>query len=470
LQELRFGAWLPRPAAALDLRASGSVVVRAPGRPARTSATGNVSVTGTGVALSVLATLQPAQGSAVVQGRMDLAQVDVGQLKAVFPALRVRRATGVVAADVSWQAAAGGAGSGGLWPYARFPRAMAGVEGTIAVDEPLSLLSARLPDAITVPPTVIELRGDEVRVPGVEVHFGGDVHATVAGRVHDIDWSRPQDGALEGELTARADGRELGRWLGDGATSGGRARFTGQVTGPVRAPRVVGQASFDNLTVSWPRSPVGAVQVNGPLAIDGRDIAVGPLMVRLGNGGWLEIAGQQGAAGRLTLAPDGAMLPLHGVDLTVQGGGLGTTRPLAGLSVKDLALGLRLAEDGVNRLRLTGEVRLGHNVFDVAAQRKGAATNKPKPAPVKRPANRPPGVLDRINVDVRVTGPDDAVTVRVPYAPNVTVGLDCNVRGALASQRISGEVRGSGAYSRAALAAADRFSARNLRACDFGPR
>ena len=99
-----------------------------------------------------------------------------------------------------------------------------------------------------MPPTQIELGGDDVRVPGLEVHFGGDVHAKVAGRVHDIDWSHPQDGALEAELSASADGRELGRWLGDGATSGGTARFVGQLSGAVRAPRVMGQANFDDLT------------------------------------------------------------------------------------------------------------------------------------------------------------------------------------------------------------------------------
>ena len=147
-------------------------------------------------------------------------------------------------------------------------------------------------------------------------------------------------------------------------------------------------------------------------------------------------------------------------------------RPVSGLSVKDLALGLRLAEDRINRLRLTGEVRLGHSVFDLREQRKGATAEgakQPKPAPAKRPAKLPTA-LDRITVDVRVTGPDDAVTVRVPYAPDVTVGLNCTVRGALASPRLSGEVRGSGAYSRAALATADRFTERDLRGCDLGPR
>jgi hypothetical protein len=191
----------------------------------------------------------------------------------------------------------------------------------------------------------------------------------------------------------------------------------------------------------------------------------------VGNGGWLQIAGSQGA-GELTLDPGRAPLPIDDVDVTVQGGGLATSRPVSGLSVKDLALALRLADDMDNRLRLTGEVRLGHNVFDLGNRGKDEAaggTKKPKPASAKRSAKRP-SALDRITADVQVTGPDDAVTVRVPYAPDVTVGLHCRVQGTLASPHVGGEIRGSGAYSRAALGTADRFTDRDLRKCDLGPR
>jgi autotransporter translocation and assembly factor TamB len=377
----------------------------------------------------------------------------------------------VITADLSWQAAADVTGTGsGLWPYARYPGALAGVGGTIAVVDGLSVLSARLPAAMTVPPTKIEVGGDAVRVPRLQVHMG-DMHAMVAGRVHGIDWRYPQDGALEAELSGSVDGRGLGRWLGDGASSGGTARFAGRLSGSVGAPRVAGQANFDDLSVSWPRSPVGTVNVNGPIAIDGRKLTVGPLMVRTGNGGWLKIAGPRGA-GKLTVAPGRAPLPVDDVDVTVQGGGLGTTRPVSGLSVEDLALGLRLAEDMDNRLRLTGQVHLGPTVFDLREQRKGAkveGANKRKTAAAKRPAGRP-SALDRITVDVRLTGPDDAVEVRVPFVPDVTVGLDCRVQGTLASPHIAGHVRGSGAYSRAALTTADRFTDRDLRQCDLGPR
>ena len=123
LRDVRLGSWLPQPAAALRLRASGNVVVTAPGRAPRTTATGDVSISGTGVALKVAARLRPERGTASVQGRVDLGRVDVGLLKAKLPALRIRNVAGVITADVSWQAAADAAGNAdGLWPYARYPR------------------------------------------------------------------------------------------------------------------------------------------------------------------------------------------------------------------------------------------------------------------------------------------------------------------------------------------------------------
>ena len=65
LRDVRLGAWLPQPAAALGLRASGNVVVTAPGRAPRTTATGDVSISGSGVALKVL----PAYGPSAARHR-----------------------------------------------------------------------------------------------------------------------------------------------------------------------------------------------------------------------------------------------------------------------------------------------------------------------------------------------------------------------------------------------------------------
>ena len=237
---------------------------------------------------------------------------------------------------------------------------------------------------------------------------GGEV--IVAGRVHHIDWNRPADGLLEGTLLANAEGGGLTRWLGVDVAGSGAAHFEGELSGSVGAPRVGGQAQFDGLTVNWSKSPAGAVRVDGAVGIDGANVTVGPLMLRFANGGWLKIAGSQGR-GRLTLARGRGPLPVSNVDLTVQGGGLGTVRPVAGLSVKDLALNLRVAEVGEDRLRVAGDVRLGHNVFDLQKRGRGRGKEE-KQKEDKRRGRRPrdaPSALDRVSIDVRLTGPDDAV-------------------------------------------------------------
>jgi len=62
------------------------------------------------------------------------------------------------------------------------------------------------------------------------------------------------------------------------------------------------------------------------------------------------------------------------------------------------------------------------------------------------------------------------MTVDVPYVPDVTLGANCLIEGPLASPHLSGSVKGSGVYSRAALTVADWFTSRDLRTCDLGPQ
>ena len=69
----------------------------------------------------------------------------------------------------------------------------------------------------------------------------------------------------------------------------------------------------------------------------------------------------------------------------------------------------------------------------------------------------------------RVVGPKDAVTIGLPYAPDVSIQANCLVEGSLASPRPSGKLEGSGAFSRAAITVADWFTSRDLRKCDLGP-
>ena len=222
--------------------------------------------------------LAPERHEATIRARVDLAQVQTPLTELHL----LRRAAGVVAADVRWQTAA--------------PRWAPEVDGTIEVTERLSIWPARLPAAIGIPPTRIELRGDEIRAPRLTALTSG-AQATFVGEIHHLDWSRPSaTGTLEGTLSVLVDGRGLASsYLG--GTGSGAARAVARVSGSIASPHVKAEARLDALTVNWPRSPAGAVRADGPLRIDNRKILFGPLLLRFGAGGWLRIGGRAVQAG-----------------------------------------------------------------------------------------------------------------------------------------------------------------------------
>jgi hypothetical protein len=364
-------------------------------------------------------------------------------MRAAHPALHLRQAAGVITMDLSLDAASA----------TDRPR----IGGALAIVERVALWPVGWPAAIFVPPSRVELRGDDLRVPNLSVFTSG-AQAMLAGTLH-LDWAALAQSQLAASIRVRVDGRGLGPWLpGRPGGGSGSASFGGQLAGSIGQPRVQGQAWLQGLTLDWPDSPVGAVRLDGPVAIDGRTLAVGPLVARFGSGGWVQIGGLRGS-GRLVLGARSGPLPTSDVDLTVRGSGLTTMRPISGLSVRDMGLGVRLTQANQNLVRLVGQVNLGHDRFEPA--------KRPKSEPAK-PA-RHPAFVDHVWVNLRLVGPQDTLMVDVPWAPDVTVGARCLVVGPLASPRVWGEVTGDGLYSRAALTVADWFTPRDLHKCDLGP-
>jgi hypothetical protein len=270
-------------------------------------------------------------------------------------------------------------------------------------------------------------------------------------------------------IAAHVDGRTLTRVLLPNDGGAGAARIDAAVSGTIAAPQVRAQAQFQGLTVNWPRSPFGAVRLDGPLRLDGRKLAVGPLQASFHSGGRLQIGGGAAGKGTVVLAPHGASLPVRDVDLTITGSGITTAHPIGGLSLNGLGLGMRLTQPNAAALDAAGWVYLGRDFFQLNA---GGDKPKPKEAPGKPAARAPqtPNLADSTQLHLRIVGPKDAVTVGVPHAPDVTVDPNCLVEGPLTSPRISGTVKGDGVYSRVALTVADWFTSRNLRGCDLAPR
>jgi hypothetical protein len=386
--------------------------------------------------------------AADLHARFSLARTPV-----VLAALRLRRASGVVTADL------------GL----RMPeKAAAGpprLDGAIAIVDRVSLWARRWPEPIVMPPARIPIENNVARVADLAALTSG-ARADVAGTL-DLDWTAPARSALAGTVRARVDGRGLGPWLPGNGDGSGTASVDGEVAGSLGAPRVRARAAFQGLSLGWPDSPFEVVRLDGPITLDGRTLAVGPLVARFQSGGWLRIAGTGGrGSGRATLAARGAPLPVSDVDVTLQAAGLKTSRPIDGLTLGGTSFNLRLTELNQSTLRVVGDVQLGHNVFQFAKRGHPEPAQK-APGP---PAKHEPTLVDRVWLNLRVTGPEDSVTIGIPAIPSVTIGAHCVVEGPLRAPRIKGVLAGEGLYSRAALAVADWFSPRNLRACDIGPR
>lgn len=382
--------------------------------------------------------------------RLALARIPASLLS--LSPLHLRRAAGVLAAEARL-----GRGRGAL---ARR------IEGSLEIVERLTLWPVGLRAAVVVPPARIELRGDQLRVPGLIAQTSG-ARATLAGVV-DVDRDDLRASALALSLAGAVDGRKIGPWLpARGGGGSGSVAFDGQIAGSIAEPRLRGRAQFQNLEFGWPGLPVEAVTVRGPVTVNGRALSVGPLVARFQSGGWVEVAGPQGA-GRVVLGPRGARgasLPVSDVDLTLRGSGLTTTRPIGGFTVRGLALGVRVTETGQDTLRVDGQVYLGHGFFRPGGRPEGKAAGKGS-GPRR---GGEPGLADRVWLHLRLVGPDDAVRVAVP-GPDVTLGARCLVEGPLSAPRVTGKVEGKGIYSKAALALADWFTPRNLRACDLGPK
>jgi hypothetical protein len=397
------------------------------------------------------------QAGASLHARLALAQ-----LQRALPALRLRRASGVVAADLDWRGES-------AKPSAR-------VDARVSWAQPLSIWPARLPAPIEVRPAQIALHDDELSMTNVVARSAG-LQATLAGHMK-IDPDDKGASRLSATADVTADGRQLAAALGsrNRLAGGGSAALSATLSGSLRALQLHGQARFQALAIDWPGSPVGAIRLDGPLAIDGPiggagagpELVVGPLAARLASGGWIMVAGSHGP-GRIQLAPHRSPLPIAGIDLLVRGTGLTTRHPIGGVSLKNLAFALALTprDSRVQTLWLTGSVHLEQTVYQL-----GAGQGKKPSKPAAKPTTAPrPTVLDRIVAhNLQIIGPRGAVKASVPYAPDVTVGLHCTINGPIAKPEIAGQVRGSGLYSRVALTVADWFTSRNLRQCDFGPR
>jgi hypothetical protein len=435
------GLWLPPDAAAFGLRSSGSVELRL-SRHGRSLTTSAVTVTGDGVDLK--AWLHVAEGR--TEGRLK-GRLMLDRAADLLPRLRLRRASGQVALDLHW---VGNRGE-------RRPR----IDGDVGFG-PVSVWSAVLGAPVRIAPAQFRIDGNQVSTPRLSLSTSGAT-ATFAGTLV-LQWADPRGSTVWAEVSAAVDGAGLRPWLGDRATASGQAVFSGHLEGSLRAPSLVGQTRFRALTVRWPGSPVGAVRLDGIVENAGQALLFRPLVARFESGGWMVL----GAPDEPSVLAFTSLSPLRVGDLrlALRGGGLATLKPVGGLKVNDGSLDLRLRGSLARHLSLEGQVQLAHSSFDVSRKKKSGASGPPRPP--GRVALFMRAMRDRLWLDVGLRGVQ--TTVRVPYAPDVTLDFACDLTGSAGAPALRGAVNGDGAYSRLVLAVADAFIDRDLHRCRVLPR
>jgi hypothetical protein len=190
----------------------------------------------------------------------------------------------------------------------------------------------------------------------------------------------------------------------------------------------------------------------------GRTASTRGLTIALAPRGTVTIGSPQEPA-VIDLASLDPLLPGH-FDVRVRGRDVAALAPIAGLRVNDLDLDLRLAYDPAAPLRITGDIWI-----DAAAYTVGTPRQAMTAAPLRSSARVAKSLFPTISLDLGIHAPRGGLEVRVPYAPDLALTLDCRLRGPATAPRLSGRARGKGLYSRVALFFYDVFSGNHVRRC-----
>jgi hypothetical protein len=198
------------------------------------------------------------------------------------------------------------------------------------------------------------------------------------------------------------------------------------------------------------------VQLDGVLDANGRALSTRGLRVTT--------VGRSPAEGVLSLgAPEapasielgeGWPLRVARIDAPVLGRGLRVGDAKSPFEIGALDLRLRLTGDPERELVLSGDVGVARARLDPFSGGKKKAAGPPRPWFESLPPH--------LTLDLTVHGPANALVVDVPVLPDVDVGFRCHVAGNARGGRISGELRGEGAYSRLMLSI---FGPKGAREC-----
>jgi hypothetical protein len=427
-------AWLPKPLDQLISKVTGRTTISVePGLPPRAASTlhlsgpaGEVDFDGTRRGTSI---------RAAVRGHVELA----GLRPVWSPALT--NADGTIDVDLR----------GGI-DYTN-PR-LDDLAGTVQISRALRvqprnarlILQAEPGGRILVDGPRFSTEGLAVTTPGARAELRGEVRI-------DVDDPARSPVALQasGQLDAGALARRISIPLL--ASAAGDATFAVRARGEASAPSIDGQARFDGVELRPARAGWPTVRLDGSIEARGHTVSTRGLRVVTNPGGTLTIGGANGPASVeiLSLQPP----QLGRVEVPVTARGLRIGGPSSSLEIGALDLSVRLEGDD-HALTLRGDVGIARARFDPRGR-------KPAKAGPSRPwfESLPP----HLTLDLTLHGVGDAVSIKIPMLPDVSLAFACHVDATHQGARLSGRLHGDGLYSRMAVTVYDWFKSEDVRAC-----
>jgi hypothetical protein len=431
LTKLALAPWLPPALAGLDVSLSGlGQVTVAPDRPFATHA--ELEAAGPGGQLAIESRTSNDSAAVTARGRVELAG-----LRSLW-GRALADAQGTISVDVT------------STPEARLKGALAVARAVTVRPKswPVSLGVAE-GGRVEIDETHLHVPNLTLTAPGARLRLAGELNA---------DLVRPERTTIDLRADAHLDAAELARQahLPALASASGTITVDAHALGALDDPSGRAVARVDGVELrpaskAWP-----ALRVDGVVDVSDHTVSTrGVRVATLGPGPVMGVATVGTPAAPASARVTSAFpLRIERVDVPVTARGLRVGDAKASFAIGALDLDLRLAGAPERALVLSGDVGVADARFDPFAG------NKKKSGGPARPwfEALPPW----LTLDLTIHGPPDAISVNVPVLWDVDLGMRCRVTGSKRGGTISGQVRGSGPYSRLMLSL---FGPKGAREC-----